>query len=64
MTLSRSGGYGTCPAYSIEIHGDGSVIYRGESYVVVTGEHRDHLSQEQVPEILDAFRKADYFQNL
>lgn len=61
MTLSRSGCYGTCPAYSVEITGDGSVIYKGESFVVVTGEHRDHLSSEQVTEILEAFRKADYF---
>ena len=61
MTLSRSRCWGFCPAYSVEIHGDGSVIYKGESYVVVTGEHRDHLSPEQVSEILEAFRKADYF---
>jgi ankyrin repeat protein len=61
MKLSRSGCYGTCPAYSVEIHGDGTVLYKGDAYVVVTGEHRDQLSPEQVTEILDAFRKADYF---
>lgn len=61
MTLSRSGCFGTCPAYSIEIRGDGSVTYKGEGFVVVTGEHRDHLLPEQVTEIVDAFRKADYF---
>lgn len=61
MTLSRSRCWGFCPAYSVELHGDGSVIYKGESFVVVTGEHRDHLSPEQVSEILEAFRKADYF---
>jgi ankyrin repeat protein len=61
MTLSRSGCYGTCPSYSVEIHGDGTVLYKGNTFVVVTGEHRDHLSGDQVSEILDAFRKADYF---
>jgi len=61
MTLSRSGCFGTCPQYSVEIHGDGTVIYKGESYVVVTGEHHDHVSADQVSEILEAFRKADYF---
>jgi ankyrin repeat protein len=61
MTLSRSGCYGTCPAYNIEIRGDGTVIYEGKGFVVVTGEHRDHLSPEQVEELVDAFRKADYF---
>jgi ankyrin repeat protein len=61
MTLSRSGCYGTCPAYNLEIRGDGTVIYEGTGFVVVAGEHRDHLSQEQVELLMDAFRKADYF---
>jgi len=61
MTLSRSGCFGSCPSYSVEIHGDGTTLYKGNSYVVLTGEHRDHLSAEHVSEILDAFRKADYF---
>jgi ankyrin repeat protein len=61
MTLSRSGCLGTCPSYSIEIRGDGTTFYKGNSYVVLSGEHRDHLTSEQVSEILDAFRKADYF---
>jgi ankyrin repeat protein len=61
MTLSRSGCYGTCPAYSLEIRGDGTLIYEGKSFVVVTGEHRGHLSEEQVEVLVGAFRKADYF---
>jgi ankyrin repeat protein len=61
MRLSRSGCYGTCPAYSVEIHGDGTVLYKGDAYVVVIGEHRDQVSAEQVSEIVEAFRKADYF---
>jgi len=61
MTLSRSGCFGTCPQYTVEIRGDGTVVYKGGSYVVLTGEHRDRLSADQVSEILDAFRKADYF---
>lgn len=61
MTLSRSGCYGTCPSYSVEIQGDGTVHYKGESLVVVSGEHRDHLSPELVSELVGAFRRADYF---
>jgi hypothetical protein len=45
----------------VEIHGDGTVIYSGKGYVVVTGEHRDHLSTELVSELIDKFREADYF---
>jgi ankyrin repeat protein len=61
MTLSRSGCFGTCPSYSVEIHGDGTVLYAGDSFVVFTGEHRNYLSPEKVSEILDAFKRADYF---
>jgi len=48
MTLSRSGCYGTCPAYRVQIHVDGTLLYKGEMYVVVTREHRDRLAPEQV----------------
>jgi ankyrin repeat protein len=61
MTLSRSGCYGACPAYNLEIRGDGTLIYEGRGFVVVTGEHHDHLSPEQVETLVAAFRKADYF---
>lgn len=61
MTLERTGCYGTCPGYSVEIHGDGAVRYNGKSFVVVMGEHRDRISSEQVSELIDAFRAADYF---
>ena len=61
MTLERTGCFGTCPGYSVEIHGDGTVRYTGNSYVVVAGEHRDHISAEQVSALIDAFRAADYF---
>lgn len=61
MTLHRTGCYGSCPAYEVEIHGDGTVLYKGTAFVVVAGEHQDHISSEQVEEIVEAFRKADYF---
>jgi ankyrin repeat protein len=61
MTLERTGCFGMCPGYSVEIHGDGTVKYTGKSFVVVTGEHRDRLSTEQVSELIDAFRTVDYF---
>ena len=61
MTLSRSQCFGSCPSYRVEIHGDGSVRFEGKAFVVVEGQHRDHLSAGQVSEIVEAFRKADYF---
>ena len=41
ITLSRTACYGTCPVYSIELHGDGTVLYSGKSNVAFIGVHRD-----------------------
>lgn len=61
ITLERTTCFGSCPAYRVEIGGDGSVAYQGRGYVVVTGEHHDHISKDSLRQILEAFRKADYF---
>jgi hypothetical protein len=36
MQLSRSGCDGTCPSYSVVIHGDGKVEFHGEHYVAIS----------------------------
>lgn len=61
IALERTGCFGTCPAYRIEISGDGSVAYRGTYFSLLSGEHHDRISKEAVAQILEAFRKADYF---
>ncbi|MGE5205030.1 MAG: ankyrin repeat domain-containing protein [Chlamydiota bacterium] len=61
MTLQRTGCFGMCPSYSIEVRGDGTVLYSGRSYVAITGAHRGSISQQPVAGILEAFRQADYF---
>lgn len=61
ITLSRSGCYGTCSAYEVEIHGDGTVLYNGHSNVGTTGRKTIEISQASLVKLVDAFRKADYF---
>ena len=61
ITLSRSGCYGTCSTYEIEIHGDGTVLYDGKAFVGTTGRKRVKISQPSLVKLVDAFRKADYF---
>jgi hypothetical protein len=65
MTLERTACFGSCPAYTVEISGDGSVVF---SPVPVTSDwlypvmiQHSHISHEAVSEMLEAFRKADYF---
>ena len=61
ITLSRSGCYGRCPVYNIEIHGDGTVLYDGTMNVVHKGRHTAKISQASLVELVDFFRRANYF---
>jgi len=61
ITLSRSGCYGTCSTYEIEIHGDGTVLYDGQAYVGTAGKRKVQISQASLVKLVDTFRKADYF---
>jgi ankyrin repeat protein len=61
MVLSRTGCLGTCPSYTVEVHGDGTVLYSGGLYVAITGSHRAKISRDTVSEMVEAFRGADYF---
>lgn len=61
IILSRSGCYGTCATYEIEIHGDGTVLYEGQAYVGTMGKQKAQISHASLVELVDTFRKVDYF---
>ncbi len=61
IKLQRTVCYGTCPAYSIEIRGDGSVTYIGGSFTLITGTHHDQIPKNAVVDLVNQFRAADYF---
>lgn len=61
ITLARTGCFGTCPSYKIEVHGDGSVLYEGGGYVAFTGVHRGLVPQSNVIELVKLFEQADYY---
>ena len=61
IRLSRSGCYGSCPAYSVTLHGDGTVTYKGSWYVSIEGEYTAHVSPEAVRQLLERFRNANFF---
>ena len=44
ITLERTVCYGTCPAYTLRITGDGSVEYEGMRYVRVIGKATARIS--------------------
>jgi hypothetical protein len=61
IRLSRTGCYGVCPAYSVEIRGDGEVLFDGEQNVLVIGHHRSRIPRDGVAGLVAAFRNAGYF---
>src|ERR1700733_9628445 len=61
ITLSRDACYGTCPMYTVELHGDGTVVYRGKRFVAVKGERRGKVAEVAVQDLVAEFRKADFF---
>lgn len=61
IKLQRSGCFGTCPAYSIELRGDGAATYVGGNFVLVQGEHHFKISPETVSCLLTQFASADFW---
>jgi hypothetical protein len=49
------------PSYSLEINGDGKVIYNGFENVNVTGEHIYYIPKERVQQLVDKSRSIGYF---
>jgi len=61
FSLERTECFGSCPAYNLQIAGDGLVTYHGNSNVDVVGEQTAHLTTEAIRRLLEAFEKADFF---
>jgi hypothetical protein len=61
ITLQRTMCFGSCPAYTVTIAGDGTVTWHGEQYVKVQGNATAHIAPEKVRALFERFRKADYF---
>lgn len=59
IRLERGACYGDCPVYRIEISGDGQVVYRGEDFVDVLGEHRYQVPHAAVAALLQTLRSSD-----
>jgi hypothetical protein len=61
VALARTSCYGSCPAYRVEVRGDGHVSYRGTRDVLVEGEHDWQITPEALARIVELVRRADYF---
>lgn len=61
IRFERHGCFGTCPAYSLDVRGDGAVTYVGHDFVLAVGELHWRIPQENVEAIIALMRRADFF---
>lgn len=61
ITLERTSCFGTCPQYTVEIHGDGLVLFTGMRGVILQSKHRNSISRGNLSNLVVAIQKADYF---
>lgn len=60
IELSRSGCYGTCPAYKVSVSTSG-VAFDGEGFTVASGHHIGKVDPTEVRELARQFVEADFF---
>ena len=59
ISLGRSGCYGSCPRYRVDIRGDGRVAYQGDAYTDVAGRHEYKIPVAGVAKLVDSLRAED-----
>ena len=59
IALERTGCYGTCPAYSVTVRGNGRATYIGHAFVDVTGKHEYEVPRDDVAHLVDLLRQFD-----
>jgi hypothetical protein len=61
IQLERTGCYGTCPAYSVTIHGDGRVEYDGKSHVKEVGTREGRIELDKIRALASVFAKIKFW---
>ena len=60
LVMERSPCFGSCPSYSLTVHGSGLVEYSGNSFVLVQGSRTDNISKEQVLTLLQELDRIHF----
>jgi hypothetical protein len=61
IRMERGMCMGTCPVYSLDIFGNGTVVYEGERFVNVTGKQVSRIPDDEVKELVKEFYRMNYF---
>jgi len=60
VSLERIGCYGTCPAYTVTIHGDGRVEYAGKGYVKEKGTRDGRVEIATITALVSEFARSKF----
>jgi len=63
IQLEPTGCYGTCPGYSVTIHGDGRVEYNGKSHVKEIGTQEGRIETDKIRALASVFAKMKFTSN-
>lgn len=61
VEVSRSGCFGTCPAYSVRVQENGVVIWNGGGYVAVRGARSSRIDRDAARELIEQFRTKEFW---
>ena len=61
IRMERGMCMGKCPVYSLDIFGNGTVVYNGERFVNVTGKQVSGISDAKIKELVKEFYDIDFF---
>lgn len=61
MSLQRTSCFGGCPAYSVVVQGNGTVLYEGAACITDKEPCTAQLDREEVIELLNAFLRVHFF---
>lgn len=60
IAMERGPCSGPCPAYTVELFGNGTVVYHGSKNVVAEGEHRSKVSVDDIRTLLYEFERTKF----
>lgn len=61
VELSRSGCYGSCPAYSIKVRADGALEWNGSAFVAAEGRRTGHIDASAARALIESFRTREFW---
>jgi hypothetical protein len=61
IAMERTECFGSCPVYTVTVDETGSVVYRGQRFVRVTGEQRTTIAPATVTALVTEFRRILFF---